>query len=127
MKKIGILSMQRIFNYGSFLQAYGLMQICKEIGGEVEFVDYHPGKCLILSEQKRGISRKISKVTEEHTETRKAVKIYKSFSAEEKAVVVQSLAQSLNKPKRSSNPYQMSLFDREVSEKKERAGSGCER
>ncbi len=64
MKKIGILSMQRIFNYGSFLQAYGLMQICKEIGGEVEFVDYHPGKCLILSEQKRGISRKISKVTE---------------------------------------------------------------
>ncbi len=31
---------------------------------------------------------------------------------------------SLNKPKRSSNPYQMSLFDREVSEKKkERAAA----
>ncbi len=74
-----------------------------------------------------GSSSEISKVAEEHSETRKAVKIYKSFSEEEKAVVVQSLAQSLNKPKRSSNPYQMSLFDREVSEKKERAGSGCER
>ena len=74
-----------------------------------------------------GSSSEISKVAEEHSETRKAVKIYKSFSEEEKAVVVQSLAQSLNKPKRSSNPYQMSLFDREVSERKRKRGSGCER
>lgn len=64
MKKVGILSMQRIFNYGSFLQAYGLMQICKELGGEVEFVDYHPGKCLIETNQQTGVMRKISKVME---------------------------------------------------------------
>lgn len=64
MKKIGILSMQRIFNYGSFLQAYGLKQILTELGGEVSFVDYHPGKCLIESDQKKGLARKISKVTE---------------------------------------------------------------
>lgn len=41
MKKVGILSMQRIRNYGSFLQAYGLKKILEGIGCDVEFVDYH--------------------------------------------------------------------------------------
>ncbi len=40
MKKIGILSMQRVLNYGSFLQAYSLKQMLEELGGEVQFVDY---------------------------------------------------------------------------------------
>jgi hypothetical protein len=39
--KIGIMSMQRIANYGSFLQTYALKQMIEEIGGQVEFVDYH--------------------------------------------------------------------------------------
>ena len=39
-KKIGIMSMQRIINYGSFLQAYGLKKIIEEMGCEVYFVDY---------------------------------------------------------------------------------------
>lgn len=34
------MSMQRIENYGSFLQAYGLKQIIEGIGHTVEFVDY---------------------------------------------------------------------------------------
>ena len=41
MKKVGILSMQRIKNYGSFLQAYALKKIIESLGHEVEFVDYH--------------------------------------------------------------------------------------
>ncbi len=41
MKKVGILSMQRIKNYGSFLQAYALKQTIEDLGHEVEFVDYH--------------------------------------------------------------------------------------
>ena len=41
MKKVGILSMQRIKNYGSFLQAYALKKILEDLGDEVEFVDYH--------------------------------------------------------------------------------------
>lgn len=41
MKKVGIMSMQRIANYGSFLQAYALKQLLSEQGCEVEFVDYH--------------------------------------------------------------------------------------
>lgn len=39
--KIGILSMQRIYNYGSWLQAYGLKKLIEENRGvSVEFVDY---------------------------------------------------------------------------------------
>jgi len=43
--KIGIMSMQRIVNYGSFLQAYALKSTLEGISpdNEVVFVDYHPG------------------------------------------------------------------------------------
>lgn len=61
-KKVGILSMQRIQNYGSFLQAYGLMSILKELGAQVEFVDYHPGKCLIKPKNSGKVARKLEKV-----------------------------------------------------------------
>lgn len=47
--KIGILSMQRIVNYGSFLQSYGLKNILEELGHEVEFVDYKIDKPLLAS------------------------------------------------------------------------------
>ena len=44
MKKIGIMSMQRVVNYGSFLQAYGLKKIIESLGDySVEFVDYRYG------------------------------------------------------------------------------------
>lgn len=33
--------MQRIVNYGSFLQAYGLKKIIESLGHEVVFIDYH--------------------------------------------------------------------------------------
>lgn len=38
--KIGIVSMQRICNYGSFLQAYGLKKTLESLGHEVVFIDY---------------------------------------------------------------------------------------
>ncbi len=38
--KVGILSMQRIKNYGSFLQAYSLKKNIEALGHEVQFVDY---------------------------------------------------------------------------------------
>lgn len=64
MKRVGILSMQRIFNYGSFLQAYGLKEILMELGCEVEFVDYHPGECLIPSPSGSGMLHKLLKAAE---------------------------------------------------------------
>ena len=64
MKNAGILSMQRIANYGSFLQAYGLKKLLEELGCDVQFVDYHPGETLIPADGGKGIVRKISKVLE---------------------------------------------------------------
>ena len=61
MMKVGILSMQRIQNYGSFLQAYGLKHILEDLGCEVQFVDYHPGETLVPSDGGTGIMRKLSK------------------------------------------------------------------
>lgn len=52
--KIGILSMQRVVNYGSFLQAYGLMNTIKSLGHDVEFVDYTVEPVLVKAEQKKG-------------------------------------------------------------------------
>lgn len=64
MKKVGIMSMQRIANYGSFLQAYGLKHILEELGCDVQFIDYHPGKTIIPSDEGTGIKRKINKLLE---------------------------------------------------------------
>lgn len=63
MVKAGIMSMQRIYNYGSFLQAYGLRKILEELGCKVEFVDYHVGDCLVKPDG-IGIERKLSKAME---------------------------------------------------------------
>lgn len=62
MKKVGIMSMQRVYNYGSFLQGYGLKSLIEELGCEVEFVDYHVGKCLIKDENKeKGVKKLLSR------------------------------------------------------------------
>lgn len=44
--KVGILSMQQITNYGSFLQAYGLKSIIEGLGHQVEFINIIPGEQL---------------------------------------------------------------------------------
>ena len=61
MSKIGILSMQRIKNYGSFLQGFALKTILEEIGHEVEFVDYHVEEPII--NENKGGSKKNDKIT----------------------------------------------------------------
>ena len=45
--RIGIMSMQRIENYGSFLQAYLLRKILEELGHQVIFVDYMIEPCIV--------------------------------------------------------------------------------
>lgn len=64
MAKIGILSMQRIINYGSFLQAYGLKMLLEDLGHTVEFVDYHVEEPLIKGNEKKKKSSKIVKALE---------------------------------------------------------------
>lgn len=65
MKKVGIMSMQRIINYGSFLQAYGLKAVLEELGVDVRFIDYHPGRCLISDTNEASkCKRMVNKVKE---------------------------------------------------------------
>lgn len=47
--KVGVISMQRVCNKGSFLQAYGLKKMIESLGHEVEFIDYKVGKSLLNS------------------------------------------------------------------------------
>ena len=45
--KIGIISMQRVPNYGSFLQAFALKHTLENLNCHVEFIDYKPGKPIV--------------------------------------------------------------------------------
>ncbi len=62
--KVGIMSMQRIINYGSFLQSYSLKKNIEALGAEVEFVDYTPGNVLVKKNnvQDSKLSEMISKI-----------------------------------------------------------------
>lgn len=66
--KIGIMSMQRIKNYGSFLQAFSLKKTLEELGAEVEFIDYRvePPKvvkvCNNVEEEKISTLKRISMI-----------------------------------------------------------------
>lgn len=62
MKKVGIMSMQRIHNYGSFLQAYGLKKIVESLGAKVEFIDYHPGQPIVGTQERDNLFRRFGKV-----------------------------------------------------------------
>lgn len=61
-KQVGILSMQRIKNYGSFLQAYGLKKMIESLGHTVEFVDYHIEDSIVKDTvEESGLKRKLNK------------------------------------------------------------------
>ena len=42
MKKIGILTYHRVFNFGSLLQTYALQRYLENKGQAVEVIDYYP-------------------------------------------------------------------------------------
>ena len=44
--KVGILSMQEIYNYGSFLQAYAIKSTIEQLGGECNFINVKVGEQL---------------------------------------------------------------------------------
>ena len=51
--KVGIISMQKVYNYGSFLQAYSLKKNIEALGHECEFIDIKPGEKVIEEAKKR--------------------------------------------------------------------------
>ena len=61
--KIGILSMQRVPNNGSFLQAYGLKRILENLGHDVVFIDYREGKPVVPYSERQRIRYHILEIT----------------------------------------------------------------
>ena len=78
--KVGIMSMQRIQNYGSFLQAYALKKTIESLGHEVVFVDYHPGEIVINHRTKRSVADFIKLVVRylDHRTTAKKRRMYQA-------------------------------------------------
>lgn len=40
LKKVGVVTMHKVINYGSFLQAYATQFIIEKLGYECEIIDY---------------------------------------------------------------------------------------
>ena len=52
-KKVGIITLHRVVNYGSVLQTYALQEKIKSLGYKVEVIDYFPEKLTMLGMLKR--------------------------------------------------------------------------
>lgn len=62
--KIGILSMQKVMNYGSFLQSFALKKTIENLGHQCEFIDIEQG--VVFPELKRTIPFYIQKTVERY-------------------------------------------------------------
>ena len=56
--KVGIISMQRVVNCGSYLQAYALKRIIESLGHEVVFIDYKVEKPICSNKEDLSVYRK---------------------------------------------------------------------
>lgn len=77
--KIGILSMQHVINYGSFLQAYSLKNAIEKLGDNCSFIDIKPGKQ--INPRQREILQ--SKITRLHGNIIKKAKLRRYISKRE--------------------------------------------
>ena len=41
MRTVGIITIHKINNYGSVLQAYALQKVCEDLGFQTEIIDYN--------------------------------------------------------------------------------------
>lgn len=62
-KKIDIITLHRVGNYGSVLQAYALQEVFEKKGNKVEIIDYYPRRLTILGMLK-GLKNKNKKLKE---------------------------------------------------------------
>lgn len=52
-KKVGIITLHRVVNYGSVLQAFALQEKIKNLGYDVEMIDYYPERLTMIGMLKR--------------------------------------------------------------------------
>lgn len=78
MKNVGIMSMQRIKNYGSFLQSYALKSVIESFGNNVKFIDYTVEPCIVKNSGNR--QNKINLLVRyiKHRNTPKKRKMYQT-------------------------------------------------
>lgn len=62
--KVGILSMQKVMNYGSFLQGFALKKTIEELGHQCEFIDIEQGR--VFPELKLSYAFLFKKVVERY-------------------------------------------------------------
>lgn len=69
MTRVGIMSMQRIFNYGSSLQSYSLRRLLEESAEDVKvsFIDYRAGKPLVAMDEPSAPARRVLAKIGEYT------------------------------------------------------------
>ncbi len=48
MKKVGVITLHRVTNYGSVLQTYALQETIKKLGYDVEIIDYRPHRITMM-------------------------------------------------------------------------------
>ena len=75
--KIGILSMQKVMNYGSFLQGFALKKIIEGLGHQCEFIDITPGR--IFPELKRSYSFLLQKLFERYFKWDVLTRVYYTY------------------------------------------------
>lgn len=73
---IGIMSMQRVINYGSFLQAWGLRKVLESTGNDVQFVDFTVQPPIVKKEfvgirRKSYLKRLVSMISSSYRKQRK--------------------------------------------------------
>lgn len=56
--KVGIMSMQRVINNGSLLQAYGLKKVLEGLGNQVEFVDFKIGDLDLVNDWRSKLNKR---------------------------------------------------------------------
>jgi hypothetical protein len=56
-KKVGVITMHRVLNYGSALQAYAFQRIIQSLGNQCELIDYYYPNKNIINKKDSGIER----------------------------------------------------------------------
>ncbi|MFM1524181.1 MULTISPECIES: polysaccharide pyruvyl transferase family protein [Helcococcus] len=81
-KKVGILSMHRVVNYGSFWQAYSLKKIIEELNYESDFIDLKNGKQVTEEKYVRKFSLSKIKRIPYYIFSKKRIKLFNEAHSE---------------------------------------------
>lgn len=59
MKRVGIVTMHKVVNYGSALQAWATQEVIRRLGYDVLIIDYVYPNAFHIKDKKRNIARSV--------------------------------------------------------------------